>query len=97
MLASYPTSHSAPQWPMESIVTDGLNDAPGLLGFKILADPTQPRVRALQVKTAGGGIFTLAFDGRTAMALATALISAALAIDPTLKENFIEHINKSEA
>jgi hypothetical protein len=97
MLASYPTNHGAPQSPGKPFVTDGLNDAPGLLGFKILADPTQPRVRALQVETTGGDIFTVAFDGRSAMALATALVSAALAIDPTLKENFKEHINKSEA
>jgi hypothetical protein len=97
MVASCPTSHGAHNRPRNSIVKDGLNHAPGLLDFKILADPTQPRVRALQVETAGGGIFTLAFDGRSAMALATALVSAALAIDPTLKENFIEHINKSDA
>jgi hypothetical protein len=80
-----------------AFVIDGLNDAPGLMDFEILEDPRQPRVRALKVETAGGSTFTLAFDARVAMALATALVSAALAIDPTLKENFVEHINKSEA
>ncbi len=73
-----------------------MNDAPGVMGFQILEDPRQPRVRALQVETAGGGTFTLALDARVAMALATTLVSAALAIDPTLKENFIEHVNKSQ-
>ena len=31
-------------------------------GFEILADPNQPRVRAVYIKTADGGTFTFAID-----------------------------------
>jgi len=65
---------------------DPLRNAHGLLDFEILADPNQPRVRAVHLETADGGTFTFTIDPRTAMALATALIGVALAIDPTLKE-----------
>ncbi len=65
---------------------DPLRNAYGLVDFEILADPRQPRVRAVHIETSDGGRFTFAIDPRTAMALASALISAALAIDPTLKE-----------
>jgi hypothetical protein len=76
-----------------AFVKDGLNGAPGLIDFKILEDPHQPRVRALQVETVSG-TFTLAFDARAAMALATALVGAALAIEPALKENFVERVHE---
>ena len=96
MLVPYRSKDDDPEWTINH-VGDRLNDAPGLLGFEILEDPQQPRVRALEVRTADGGTFTLAFDARVAMALATALISAALSIAPTLKENFIEYVNEPEA
>jgi hypothetical protein len=96
MSERYPTNHDALEWPGESNVTDGLNGAPGILNFRIQKDPGQPRVRALQVETTVG-TFTVAFDPRIAVALATTLISEALAIDPSLKENFIGHANKSPA
>ncbi len=69
---------------------DPLRNAYGIVDFEILADPNQPRVRAVHIKTGDGGTFTFAIDPRTAMALASALIAAALAIDPTLKEHLAE-------
>jgi len=74
-----------------AFVKDGLNDAPGVRVFQVLEDPRQPRVRALQIETAGGGTFTLTLDAKVAMALASALISVALTLDPTLKETLVEH------
>jgi hypothetical protein len=74
-----------------AFVKDGLNDARGVRGFHVLEDPRQPRVRALQIETAGGGTFTLALDAKVAMALASALISVALILDHTLKETLVEH------
>jgi hypothetical protein len=96
MSERYLADHDTAEWPGESIMIDGLNGAPGILNFRIQTDPGQPRVRALQVETTVG-TFTVAFDPRIAMALATALISEALVIDPSLKENFIGHANKSPA
>src|SRR5262249_39551642 len=94
MLASYPSNDDNLQRPGRSFLADGLNGAPGVKGFQVLEDPTQPRVRALQIETAGGGTFTLAVDAKVAMALATALISLALKIDPALKEQFVERVTK---
>jgi hypothetical protein len=89
-----PQAHDVLRWLKSAPMKDRLNGAHGVLNFQILADPNQPRVRGLQIETAGG-TFALAIDAKVAMGLATALISAALAIDPTLKEAFVEHVNKS--
>jgi len=69
---------------------DPLRNAYGVVDFEILADPKQPRVRAVHIETGDGRTFTFAIDPRTAMALASALIGAALTIDPTLKEHLGE-------
>ncbi len=90
---------------------DPLRNAYGVVDFEILADPKQPRVRAVHIETGDGRTFTFAkqprvravhietgdgrtftfaIDARTAMALASALIGAALTIDPTLKEHLGE-------
>ncbi len=65
---------------------DPLRNAYGVVDLEILADPKQPRVGAVHIETADGGTFTFAIDPRTAMALASALIRAALTMDPSLRE-----------
>jgi len=41
---------------------DPLRNAYGIVDFEILADPNQPRVRAVHIKTGDGGTFTFAID-----------------------------------
>jgi hypothetical protein len=67
--------------------TDPLRNAYGIVDFEILADPKQPRVGAVNIKTADGGPFTFAIDPRTGLALVSALIRAILIMDPTLREH----------
>jgi len=88
---STPTALLLKTMPMSVLTSpDPLRNAYGIVDFEILADPNQPRVRAVHIKTGDGGTFTFAIDPRTAMALASALIAAALAINPTLKEHLAE-------
>src|SRR6266700_4134439 len=61
--------------PMSGLAgPDPLRNAYGVVDFEILADPKQPRVRAVHIETGDGRTFTFAIDARTAMALASALI-----------------------
>jgi hypothetical protein len=81
---------------MVTHIQDPLETAHGVLHVEVLTDPNQPRVRGLRIETAGGGIFTLALDARTAMGLATACISAALAIEPALGDKFVERVDRTQ-